>query len=178
VDQIMRDLVEAAIHLVREKRRADVRARAEQAAEERILDALVGQGAQAATRDSFRKKLRSGELDDKEVEIEITDTSSPLQGFDLPGQGSVGMLNLSDMLGKAMGGRTKTRRTTVSAAHAPLIAEESDKLLDQDAVNTEAVSLAENAGIVFIDEIDKVASRPSEAARTCRARGSSGTCCR
>jgi ATP-dependent HslUV protease ATP-binding subunit HslU len=159
VDQIMRDLVEAAIHLVREKRRADVRARAEKAAEERILDALVGQGAQPATRDAFRRKLRSGELDDKEVEIEIADTSSPLQGFDLPGSGSVGMLNLSDMLGKAMGGRTKTRRTTVAEAHAPLIAEESDKLLDQDALQTEAVALAENAGIVFLDEIDKVASR-------------------
>jgi ATP-dependent HslUV protease ATP-binding subunit HslU len=159
VDQIMRDLVEAAIHLVREKRRADVRARAEKAAEERILDALVGQGASPTTRDSFRRKLRAGELDDKEVEIEVADNASPLQGLDLPGGGSVGMLNLSDVLGKALGGRTKTRKTTVAEAHAPLIAEESDKLLDQDAVQTEAVRLAENAGIVFLDEIDKVASR-------------------
>mgnify|MGYP002653745382 CR=1 FL=1 len=159
VDQIVRDLVEAAIGMVRDRRRADVRARAEAAAEERILEALVGPGASPATRDAFRRKLRAGELDDKEVEIQVADTSSPLQGFDLPGQGSVSMLNLSDVLGKALGGRTRARKLTVSEAHAPLIAEESDKLLDADALTAEAVSLAENAGIVFIDEIDKVASR-------------------
>ncbi len=158
VDGIIRDLVEAALHLVREKRRADVRARAEKAAEERVLDALVGVSAQPATRESFRRKLRDNELDDREIEIETIDTASPLQNFDIPG-GSVGMLNLSDMLGKAMGGRTKTRKTTVADAHAPLIAEESDKLLDTDSLQAEAVALAEQSGIVFIDEIDKVASR-------------------
>jgi ATP-dependent HslUV protease ATP-binding subunit HslU len=159
VDQIVRDLVEAAIGLVREKRRTEVRARAEKSAESRILDALVGPGASPATREAFQRRLRAGELDDKEVEVDMADTSSPLQGLDLPGQGSVGVLNLSDVLGKAFGGRTKTRRLTVREAHAPLIAEESDKLLDTDALTTEAVSLAENHGIVFIDEIDKVASR-------------------
>jgi ATP-dependent HslUV protease ATP-binding subunit HslU len=159
VDQIVRDLVEAAIGMVRDRRRTEVRARAEALAEERILEALVGPGASPATRDSFRRKLRAGELDDKEVEIQVADTASPLQGFDLPGQGSVSMLNLSDVLGKAFGGRTKPRRLTVRDAHTPLIAEESDKLLDGDALTTEAVQLAENAGIVFIDEIDKVASR-------------------
>ena len=159
VDQIMRDLVEIAIGMVRERRRAGVRAKADQAAESRILDALVGSGASAATRESFRKKLRDGDLDDKEIEIELADTSSPLQSIDLPGAGaSVGMLNIGDMLGKAFGGRTQTRKTTVARAWAPLIAEEGDKLLDQDAVTAEAIDLAENAGIVFIDEIDKVAS--------------------
>ena len=159
VEQIVRDLVEAAIGMVREKRRAAVTTRAEAAAEERILDALVGPGSGPATRDSFRKRLRAGELDDKEVEISLADTSSPMGGFEVPGQPNIGVLNLSEMLGKAMGGRTKTVRTTVKEAHAPLIAEESEKLLDQEALTKEALDLAENAGIVFLDEIDKVASR-------------------
>jgi ATP-dependent HslUV protease ATP-binding subunit HslU len=160
VDQIMRDLVEASIAIVRDKRRAAVKTRAEAAAEERILDALVGPGSGPATRDSFRKRLRAGELDDKEVEITVADTANPLGGLDIPGQpGGVGVLNLSDILGKAMGGRTKSQRTTVREAHAPLIAEESEKLLDQEALTKEALDLAENQGIVFIDEIDKVASR-------------------
>ena len=164
VDQIMRDLVEIAIGMVRERRRAGVRAKADQAAEARILDALVGSGASPATRESFRKKLRDGELDDKEIEIELADTTSPLQSIELPGSGaSVGMLNIGDMLGKAFGGRTQTRKTTVARAWAPLTAEEGDKLLDQDAVTAEAIDLAENAGIVFIDEIDKVASRSDRA---------------
>jgi ATP-dependent HslUV protease ATP-binding subunit HslU len=165
VDQIMRDLVEQAMAMIRDKRRGAVRAKAEAAAEDRILDALVGPAAQPATRDSFRKKLRAGELDDKEVELNLADTSSPLQGFDLPGQpgASMGVLNLSDMMSKAFGGRTKTHKTTVSGAYAPLIAEESDKLLDQDALTQEALALAENSGIVFIDEIDKVASRSDRA---------------
>ena len=165
VDQIMRDLVESAMGMVRDKRRAAVRARAEAAAEERILDALVGPGAQPATRDSFRKKLRASELDDKEVELTLADTGSPMQGFEIPGQpgGSVGMLNLSDMMSKAFGGRTKTHKTTVAGAYAPLIAEESDKLLDQEALTQEALALAESSGIVFIDEIDKVASRSERA---------------
>jgi ATP-dependent HslUV protease ATP-binding subunit HslU len=165
VDQIMRDLVEQAMAMVRDKRRGAVRARAESAAEDRILDALVGPGAQPATRESFRKKLRASELDDKEVELNLADTSSPMQGFDIPGQpgASMGVLNLSDMMSKAFGGRTKTHKTTVAGAYGPLIAEESDKLLDQDALTQEALQLAETSGIVFIDEIDKVASRSDRA---------------
>ena len=159
VDQIMRDLVEAALVMVRDTRRAGVRAKAEAAAEERILDALVGPGSQPATRDSFRKKLRAGEMDDKEIEIQLADTSSPIQGLDVGGGGNVGLLNLSDMLGKLGGGRTKSVKTTVKDALTPLLAEESDKLLDQDSLNRDALLLAENEGIVFIDEIDKVAGR-------------------
>lgn len=164
VDQIVRDLVESALSMVREKRRAGVRARAEAAAEERILDALTGPGSTAA-RDSFRKKLRAGELDEKEVELQMNDTASPFPTFDIPGQpgASMGVLNIGDMFGKAFGGRTKTHKTTVAAAWAPLIAEESDKLLDQEALTQEALDLAENQGIVFIDEIDKVASRAERA---------------
>jgi ATP-dependent HslUV protease ATP-binding subunit HslU len=164
VDQIVRDLVESAIGMVREKRRAAVRARAEAAAEERILDALTGPGSTAA-RESFRKKLRAGELDDKEVELTLADTASPFGAMDIPGQpgASMGVLNLGDMFGKAFGGRTKVHRTTVAGAHAPLIAEESDKLVDQEALVLEAVELAENQGIVFLDEIDKVASSRERA---------------
>jgi ATP-dependent HslUV protease ATP-binding subunit HslU len=160
VDQIVRDLVESAIAMVREKRRAGVRARAEAAAEEKILDALTGPGSTAA-RESFRKKLRAGELDDKEVELQLAESGPQLPMMDIPGQpgGSMGVLNLGEMFGKAFGGRTKTHKTTVSGAWAPLIAEESDKLVDQEALTTEALSLAENEGIVFLDEIDKVASR-------------------
>jgi ATP-dependent HslUV protease ATP-binding subunit HslU len=159
VDQIVRDLVESALQMVREKRRAGVRARAEAAAEERILDALTGPGSTAA-RESFRRKLRAGELNDKEVELQMADTSSPFGNMEVPGQpgASMGMLNIGDMFGKAFGGRTKTHKTTVAGAHAPLIAEESDKLLDQEALTQEALELAENQGIVFLDEIDKVAS--------------------
>jgi ATP-dependent HslUV protease ATP-binding subunit HslU len=164
VDQIVRDLVESAIAMVRDKRRAAVKAKAEAAAEERILDALTGPGSTAA-RESFRKKLRTGELNDKEVELQLADNASPFQGLDIPGQppGSMGVLNLGDMFGKAFGGRTRTHKTTVAGAHAPLIAEESDKLLDQEALTQEALELAENQGIVFLDEIDKVASRSDRA---------------
>jgi len=160
VDQIMRDLVESALVMVRDKRRSGVKARAEGQAEERILDALVGAGSQPATRDAFRKKLRAGELDDKEIEIALADTASPLQGLDMPGGGgNVGLLNLSDLLGKMGGGRTKTVKLTVAEAMAPLTTEESDKLLDQESLTKEALLLAENEGIVFLDEIDKVAAR-------------------
>ena len=164
VDQIVRDLVESAIGMVREKRRAGVRARAEAAAEERILDALTGPGSTAA-RESFRKKLRAGELDDKEVELQVADTGSPFPTFEIPGQpgASMGMLNMGEMFGKAFGGRTKTHKTTVAGAWAPLIAEESDKLVDQEALTQEALELAEHQGIVFLDEIDKVASRAERA---------------
>ena len=165
VDQIIRDLVEASLAMVREKRRAAVKAGAEAAAEERLLDALVGADAQAATRDAFRKKLRAGELDTKEVELNLPDAASPLGSFEIPGQpgASMSMVNLSEIMGKAFGGRRKAHKTTVAGAWAPLIAEEGDKLLDDDAVTAEALDLAQNAGIVFIDEIDKVASRSDRA---------------
>jgi ATP-dependent HslUV protease ATP-binding subunit HslU len=162
VDQIVRDLVESAIAMVRDKRRVGVRAKAEAAAEERILDALTGPGSTAA-RESFRKKLRAGELDDKEIELQVAETGPSMPMMEIPGQPNMGMLNLSEMLGKAFGGRTRSHKTTVAGAWAPLIAEESDKLVDQDALAQEAVSLAENQGIVFLDEIDKVASRQDRA---------------
>ena len=157
VDQIVRDLVESALSMVRDKRRAGVKAKAEAAAEERILDALTGPGSGAA-RDSFRKKLRAGELDDKEVELQLADTGGGGM-FEIPGQPGASVLNLSEMMKSfGGGGRTKTHKTTVVGAWAPLIAEESDKLLDQEALTQEALELAENHGIVFLDEIDKVAS--------------------
>jgi len=162
VDQIVRDLVEAAIGMVRDKRRAGVKARAEGQAEERLLDALVGPTTRPDTRDSFRKKLRAGELQDKEVELTLAD-ASPMQGMEIPGQPGVGVLNLSEMLSKAMGGRTKSVKLTVEDAWAPLVQEEGDKLLDQEALTKEALLLAENEGIVFLDEIDKVASRSDRA---------------
>lgn len=161
VEQIIRDLVEIAIGLVREKKREEVKAKAHINAEERVLDALVGKTASPATRDSFRKKLREGDLDDKEIEIELADNSSGRPGFEIPGMpgANIGMINLSDMLGKAMGGRTKPRKTTVKESYALLINDESDKLLDQDQVTQEALEATQNDGIVFLDEIDKIASR-------------------
>jgi ATP-dependent HslUV protease ATP-binding subunit HslU len=160
VDQIARDLVEVALGIVREKKREDVKAKAHAAAENRVLDALVGPGAGQSTRDSFRKKLLAGDLDDKEIEIQIADDSSPLGGLDIPGMpGGVGMINLSDLLGKGMGGKTKTLRTSVKAAYEPLINEEADKLLDESQIQADAVTLAQEEGIVFLDEIDKVCAR-------------------
>src|ERR1700686_3634697 len=140
VEQIVRDLVEISISLTRDRKRKDVQAKAEQNAEERLLDALVGPGAGPATRESFRKRLRAGELDDKDVELTLADTGSPFQGFEIPGQPGalMGVLNLSEIMGKAFGARTKTHKTPVAAAWAPLIAEESDKLVDQEAANLEA----------------------------------------
>ena len=161
VEQIIRDLVEIGIGLARETRRDQVSAQAQTNAENRVLDALVGPGASKSTRDSFRAKLRSGELDDKEIEIEVLDTGGGMPTMDIPGMpgSSVGMINLSDMLGKAFGQRTKTRRMTVSESHAILIPEESDKLIDQEQIVQEAISAVENNGIVFLDEIDKVTAR-------------------
>jgi len=161
VEQMIRDLVEVAIGLVREKMRESVKARAHMNAEERVLEALVGKTASPATRDSFRKKLRDGELDDREIEIEVADTGNPMGGFEIPGMpgANIGVMNLNDMLSKAMGGRTKTRKTSVKESYAFLINDESDKLLDQDEVVRRAMESAENDGIVFIDEIDKVATR-------------------
>ncbi|GAA2838745.1 ATP-dependent HslUV protease ATP-binding subunit HslU [Aminobacter aminovorans] len=161
VEQIIRDLVEIAIGLVREKMREDVKARAHVNAEERVLEALVGKTASPATRDSFRKKLRDGELDDKEIEVQVADTGNGgMPGFDIPGMpgGNIGVLNINDMLQKAMGGqRTKSRKTTVKESYALLIGDESDKLLDQDEVVRRALEVTENEGIVFLDEIDKIA---------------------
>jgi len=161
VEQIIRDLVEVAIGLVREKKREDVKAKAHVNAEERVLDALVGKTASPATRDSFRKKLRDGLIDDKEIEVEVADTGSGMPNFELPGMpgANIGVLNLSDMLGKAMGGRTKTVKTTVKESYGVLINDESDKLLDQDQITQEALRSAEDDGIVFLDEIDKIAAR-------------------
>ncbi len=162
VEQIIRDLVEVAIGLTREKMREDVKARAHLNAEERVLEALVGKTASPATRDSFRKKLRDGELDDREIEIEVADAGTGgMPGFEIPGMpGGVGMINIGDMLQKAMGGqRTRTRKTTVKESYGLLINDESDKLLDQDEVVTRALAATQNDGIVFLDEIDKVAAR-------------------
>jgi len=164
VEQIVRDLVEVAIGMVRERRRKEVIAKAEANAEERVLNALVGATAQPSTRESFRVKLRAGQLDDKEIEIDVADTSSPLGGFDIPGQpgSSIGMVNLGDLL-KGFGGRQKRVRTTVKEAYKPLIQEESDKLLDDETVKREALRVTEDDGIVFLDEIDKIASRSERA---------------
>ncbi|QND67365.1 ATP-dependent protease ATPase subunit HslU [Mesorhizobium loti] len=163
VEQIIRDLVEIAIGLVREKMREDVKARAHINAEERVLEALVGKTASPATRDSFRKKLRDGELDDKEIEVEVADTGTGgMPGFEIPGMpgANIGVLNINDMLSKAMGGKkTKTRKTTVKESYDLLVNDESDKLLDQDEVVRRALDATENDGIVFLDEIDKIASR-------------------
>ncbi|MGI9520967.1 MAG: ATP-dependent protease ATPase subunit HslU [Hyphomicrobiaceae bacterium] len=157
VESIVRDLVEVGISLIRDRKREEVRARAEHAAEERVLDALVGEGAQQSTRDSFRQKLRNNELNDKEIEIHVADTGG-MPMFEIPGQpgASMGMVNLNDMLGKAFGQRTKPRRVTVEDSYPILIADESDKLLDEDQIILEAIDSVENDGIVFLDEIDKI----------------------
>ena len=160
VEQIIRDLVEAAVGMIREQKRATVEKAARDKAEERLLDALVGAEAQTSTREVFRRKLRAGELDDKEVDIDFADTNNPMQMLDLPGQGgSMSMINLGDMLGKAMGGRTRRVRTTVRDAAKPLVTEEADKLVDEEQIVREAVAAVEEDGIVFLDEIDKIAAR-------------------
>jgi ATP-dependent HslUV protease ATP-binding subunit HslU len=160
VDQIARDLVEIAIAMLREEKRETVKARAHAAAEARVLKALVGKDASEATKESFLKKLRNGDLDDREIEVDLTDTTSPFQQLDIPGMpGGAGVLNLSDMFGKGMGGKSKRIRTTVKEAYEPLIAEEADKLIDESAIAAEAIHLTENEGIVFLDEIDKITAR-------------------
>ncbi len=158
VEQIIRDLVEAGIALLRDKKRNEVQAQAHHNAEERVLDALVGTSATPSTRDSFRQKLRNNELDDREIEIELT-AQAPQGGFEIPGMPGASVINIQDMLGKAFGGRGVKRKVKVKDAHMPLMVEEADKLLDQDALTKEAVELVENHGIAFIDEIDKVANR-------------------
>jgi ATP-dependent HslUV protease ATP-binding subunit HslU len=164
VEQIVRDLVEVAIAQTRERKRKDVQARAHLAAEERVLDALVGPGSGPATRDSFRKKLRAGELNDKEIEIE-TQSSGGMPMFEIPGMpgAQMGAISIGDIFGK-MGGRTKTRRLTVEDSHELLVNEESDKLLDNDQLTQESINAVENNGIVFLDEIDKICVR--DGART------------
>jgi ATP-dependent HslUV protease ATP-binding subunit HslU len=159
VEQIIRDLVEVAIAQVRERKRKDVQARAQLAAEDRVLDALVGANSSTATRDSFRKKLRAGELNDKEIEIE-TQSSGGMPLFEIPGMpgAQMGAISIGDIFGK-MGGRTKTRRLTVASSHEILVNEESDKLLDNDQLVQESIGAVENNGIVFLDEIDKICVR-------------------
>jgi ATP-dependent HslUV protease ATP-binding subunit HslU len=161
VESIVRDLVEIGIALVREQKRRDVQARAHQAAEERVLDALVGPAAGPSTRETFRKRLRAGELDDKEVEIEVQSSGGGMPMFEIPGVpgAQMGAISIGDMLGKAFGGQRRPRRLRVSEAHPLLLAEESDKLLDQDALVREAIRNVENNGIVFLDEIDKICAR-------------------
>jgi ATP-dependent HslUV protease ATP-binding subunit HslU len=159
VEQIIRDLVEVAIAQTRERKRKDVQARAQLAAEDRVLDALVGANSSATTRDSFRKKLRAGDLNDKEIEIE-TQSSGGMPMFEIPGMpgAQMGAISIGDIFGK-MGGRTKTRRLTVADSHELLVNEESDKLLDNDQLVQESVHAVENNGIVFLDEIDKICVR-------------------
>jgi ATP-dependent HslUV protease ATP-binding subunit HslU len=161
VEQIVRDLVEAAIVQTRERRRKDVQARAQLDAEERVVNALVGENASATTKEAFRKRLRAGELNDKEIEIEVQGGGANFPLFDIPGMpgAQMGAISIGDIFGKLGGGRTKKRRVTVAESHDILINEESDKLLDNDQVVQEAIQAVEQNGIVFLDEIDKIAGR-------------------
>jgi ATP-dependent HslUV protease ATP-binding subunit HslU len=161
VEQIIRDLVDSSIAMTRDHMREDVRARAKDAAEERVIEAIAGADARDATREVFRKKLRSGELDDTVIELEVADTSNPMSMLDLPGQpgSQMGMMNLGDIFGKAMGGRTSRKKMTVAASYDVLLGEEADKLLDDETVTKAALTAVEQSGIVFLDEIDKVCAR-------------------
>ena len=162
VEQIIRDLIEIAIAIEREKKRKEVKAKAELKAEEKVLDALVGSKASIATKESFRKRLRNGDLDENEIEIEVQDTNSGLQSFEIPGMpgGNVGMVNLGDILGKSMGNKKgKKKKMTVKESHEILVAQESDKMIEEDKIITEAKKTTEENGIVFLDEIDKVSAR-------------------
>jgi ATP-dependent HslUV protease ATP-binding subunit HslU len=161
VEQIVRDLVEIAITLTRERKRKDVQARAQQAAEDRVLDALVGANASASTKEAFRKKLRAGELNDKEIDIEVQSGGGGLPLFDIPGMpgAQMGAISIGDIFGKLGGSRTKTRRVTVTDSYEILINEESDKLLDTEQLTQESIKVVENNGIVFLDEIDKICAR-------------------
>ncbi len=161
VEQIIRDLVDSAIAMTRANMRDEVRANATQAAEDRVLDAIAGPDARDATRDMFRKKLRSGELDNTVIELDVADTSNPMSMFDIPGQpgSQMGMMNLGDIFGKAMGGRTTRRKMTVAESHDILVGEEADKLLDDETVTRAAMEAVQENGIVFLDEIDKVCAR-------------------
>ena len=158
VEQIVRDLIEIAITMVREIKRKEVNAQAKLLAEDRVLDCLVGPAAGSSTRDNFRKKLRNNELDEKVIEIDVQDTGS-MPTIDLQGGGGIGMINLNDMLGKAMGSKTKKKKITVGDSYEILVNEESDKLIDSDQIISEAKKAVEENGIVFLDEIDKVCAR-------------------
>ena len=162
VEQIVRDLIEIAIAMEREKKRKEVKAKAELKAEEKVLDSLVGNKASVATRESFRKRLRSGDLDTNEIEIEVQDNSTGLQSFEIPGMpgGNVGMVNIGDILGKSMGNKKgKKKKMTVKESHDILVAQESDKMIEEDKIIKEAKKTTEENGIVFLDEIDKVSAR-------------------
>ncbi len=161
VEQIIRDLLEAAIVMTRNRARKAVMARAELAAEERVLDALVGENATKTTRDKFRVMLRSGDLDDKEVEIQVTDTGGGMPSFEIPDMpgASIGMINIGDMLGKAFGNQTRSRKIMVADSHKILVEDEADRLLDQDDIIRESIEAVEQNGIVFLDEIDKICAR-------------------
>ncbi len=161
VEQIIRDLVDSAIAQTREFMREDVKAKAHKAAEERVISAIAGEDAREGTREMFRKKLKSGELDDTMIELDLADSSNPMSMIDIPGQpgANMGMMNLGDMFGKAFGGRTVRRKMTVSESYEALISEEADKLLDDESVTRIAVDSVEQNGIVFLDEIDKVCTR-------------------
>ena len=161
VEQIVRDLVDAAINDTREYMREDVKAKAQKAAEDRVLDAIAGTDARDSTREMFRKKLISGELDETEIELDVTDTSNPMSMFDIPGQpgSQMGMMNIGDIFGKAMGGRKPRRRMTVAESHDILLSEEADKILDDEVVTRTALEAVQDNGIVFLDEIDKVCAR-------------------
>lgn len=161
VEQIIRDLVDNAIAMTREHMREDVKVKAQRSAEERVIDAIAGADARENTREMFRKKLKSGELDNTMIDLEVADTSSPFPTMDIPGQpgAGAGMMNLGDLFGKAMGGRTTRKRLSVSESYEVLIGEEADKLLDDETVNRAAIEAVEQNGIVFLDEIDKVCAR-------------------
>jgi ATP-dependent HslUV protease ATP-binding subunit HslU len=162
VEQIIRDLIEIAIAMEREKKRKEVKAKAELKAEEKVLDALVGNKASVATRESFRKRLRNGDLDGNDIEIEVQNTSSSMQSFEIPGMpgGNVGMVNLGDILGKSIGNKKgQKKKMTVKESHEILVAQESDKMIEEDKIIKEAKKATEENGIVFLDEIDKVSAR-------------------
>lgn len=161
VEQIIRDLVDSAIAMTRDLMREDVKTKARQSAENRVIEAIAGSDAREGTRDLFRKKLKSGELDDTEIELEVADTSSPFPTMEIPGQpgANMGMMNLGDLFGKAMGNRTTRRKLKVSESYDLLIGEEADKLLDDETVTRVALEAVEQNGIVFLDEIDKVCAR-------------------
>ena len=161
VEQIIRDLLEIAIAMEKVKKRKEVHAQAQKLAEERVLDALVGNKASVATRESFRKRLRDGDLDNNEIEIAVSDSGSQMPSFEIPGMpgANVGMINISDMLGKSMGTKPKKKKMSVKESHEILINEESDKLIEQDKIIKSAKNTTENNGIVFLDEIDKISAR-------------------
>ena len=178
MEQIVRDLVEIAIGLVKSRKRKDIEAKAELEAEERVLDALVGSTSSAATRDAFRRKLRAGELNDKEIEVELPQSGSGMPMFELPNMpgASIGAINIADIFGKSQ--RTKAKRMTVVEAHEPLVAAEAEKLLDQDAVVRDAVAEVESNGIVFSTRSTRFALARAGGAPTFRARACSAISCR